>query len=535
VDIRAQSPAGLFHGVQTLRQLLPTAVERRSAQPGPWVVPGGRIVDYPRFGYRGVMLDVARHFFPVATVKRYIDQMALYKVNYFHLHLTDDQGWRIMIDSWPRLATYGGSTQVGGGPGGYYTKAQYQEIVAYAADRHITVVPEVDMPGHTNAALASYAELNCNGDAPPLYTGTSVGFSSLCVSKEITYRFVEDVIREIAALTPGPYFHIGGDETNNSDADYRAFMNRVQPLVAKYGKKTMGWHEFAKTTTDTSAVPQYWGRGTSNEDVKAAASRGNKVLMSPAEKAYMDLQYTPSTPLGLSWAGRIEVRDAYDWNPGAYLSGVAESSVLGVEAPLWGETTVTQTDLDYMTFPRLPAYAELGWSPWSTHDWESFRVRLAAQGPRWTNLGIGFYRSPQVSWPPSTDPVTLVNQKSGRCVSPQVKPGELTRIVISDCDSGRADQYWRLTQDGELRVTIDGVTKCLDAAGGKIKDGTDVIAWDCHGGPNQKWTVNSESQIGVQQSSMCLDVWQEKIDNGSPIKLYTCRSTGIGNQVFIRA
>ncbi len=399
ITIRANTAAGLFAGVQTLRQLLPGKVDSSSPQTGPWTVPGANITDYPRFVHRGAMLDVARHFHPVTTVKRYIDQLARYKVNYFHLHLTDDQGWRIVVDSWPRLATYGGSTQVGGGPGGYYTKAQYQEIVAYAAARHITVVPEVDLPGHTNAALASYAELNCNGVAPGLRTDIAVGYSSLCVAKDITYKFVEDVIREIAELTPGPYFHIGGDEANaTTDQEYRTFMTKVLPLVAKYGKKSMGWHEFIKTTTDTTAVPQYWGTTTSNAVVQAAAARGAKVLMSPANKAYLDMKYNPSTPLGLSWAGMIEVQDAYNWNPGTHLSGVPETAVRGVEAPLWTETIITPAHIDFMAFPRMAAIAELGWSPWSTHNWDAFKVRLGAQAPRWAASGIEFYRSTQVPW-----------------------------------------------------------------------------------------------------------------------------------------
>src|SRR5882757_1593689 len=226
VVLTANKPAGLFEGVQTLRQLLPASIDASTRQPGPWTIQGGKITDHPRFGYRGAMLDVARHFFGVDTVKAYIDEIARYKVNTLHLHLTDDQGWRLQINSWPKLATYGGSTQVGGGAGGYYTQAQYKDIVAYAASRYITIIPEVDMPGHTNAALASYAELNCNGVAPPLYTGTDVGFSSLCVSKDITYTFLDQVIGEIAALTPGPYIHIGGDESHStSDADYQAFVN----------------------------------------------------------------------------------------------------------------------------------------------------------------------------------------------------------------------------------------------------------------------------------------------------------------------
>ncbi|WP_414675502.1 family 20 glycosylhydrolase [Lentzea sp.] len=399
IVLRANTSEGLFAGVQTLRQLLPAAVESTTAQPGPWTVPGALVVDYPRFSYRASMLDVARHFHPVASVKRYIDQLALYKINYFHLHLSDDQGWRIQVDSWPRLTTYGGSTQVGGGAGGYFTKAQYSEIVQYAAARKITVIPEIDLPGHTNAALASYAELNCDGRAPALRTDTEVGYSSLCVNKEITYQFVDDVVREIAALTPGPYFHLGGDEAHStSEADYQTFMTRVLPIVKKYGKTAVGWHEFVKTTTDTTAIPQYWGTTTSNAVVQAAAARGNKVIMSPANKAYIDQKYNSSTPLGLSWAGLIEVQDAYNWNPGTHLSGVFESSVFGVEAPLWTETLVTSRDIEFMAFPRLAGHAELGWSPWSTHNWDQFKVRLGNQAPRWTTMGINFYRSPQVPW-----------------------------------------------------------------------------------------------------------------------------------------
>ena len=403
VTITAAAPAGLFHGVQSLRQLLPAAVEKDSVQPGPWLVAGGTIEDTPRYGWRGAMLDVSRHFFTVEQVKRYIDQLALYKINKLHLHLSDDQGWRIAIDSWPRLATYGGSTEVGGGPGGYYTKDDYREIVRYAASRYLEVVPEIDMPGHTNAALASYAGLNCDGVAPPLYTGTQVGFSSLCVGKEITYDFVEDVVREIAALTPGRHLHIGGDEAHSTPhEEYVAFMERVQPVVARYGKTAVGWHQLTGATPAKGALAQYWGLdGTSageKAQVAQAARNGTGLILSPADRAYMDMKYDANTPLGLSWAGYVEVRRSYDWNPGAYLEGVPESAVRGVEAPLWTETLDEVGELEFMAFPRLPGIAELGWSPAETHDWESYRSRLAAQGPRWEALGVNFYRSPQVAW-----------------------------------------------------------------------------------------------------------------------------------------
>ncbi|MFF1702109.1 beta-N-acetylhexosaminidase [Streptomyces sp. NPDC058252] len=404
VTITAGKPAGLFHGVQTLRQLLPAAVEKDSVQPGPWLVAGGTIEDTPRYGYRGAMLDVSRHFFTVTQVKRYIDELALYKVNKLHLHLSDDQGWRIAIDSWPRLAAYGGSTQVGGGQGGSYTKADYKEIVGYAASRYLEVVPEIDMPGHTNAALASYAQLNCDGVAPPLYTGTEVGFSSLCVNKPVTYDFVDDVIRELAAITPGQYLHVGGDEAHStSHADYVTFMDKVQPIVAKYGKTVIGWHQLTGATPAKGALAQYWGLDDTSAEEKAqvakAARNGTGLVLSPADRVYLDMKYTADTPLGQDWAGLVEVRRAYDWDPGNYLPGAPASAIRGVEAPLWSETIVTDANIDYMTFPRLPGVAELGWSPESTHDWDTYKARLAAQGPRWDALGIGYYRSPQVPWP----------------------------------------------------------------------------------------------------------------------------------------
>jgi hexosaminidase len=346
------------------------------------------------------MLDVARHFFTVAQVEHYIDELALYKVNYLHLHLSDDQGWRIAINSWPNLAAYGGSTEAGGGAGGYYTQADYTTIVNYAASRYMTVVPEIDTPGHTNAALASYASLNCDGVAPPLYTGTDVGFSSLCVSLPLTYTFLDQVIGEIAALTPGPYIHIGGDEASSTtQSDYVSFINQVQQIVANHGKAVMGWHNIAAATLTPSTVAQFWDTTKSNTALAAAAAHGTKIIMSPANHAYLDMKYTRKTPLGQNWAGYVDVNAAYGWDPGNYLSGVSSSAIAGVEAPLWSETLVTSANIDYMAFPRLPALMELGWSPESTHSQTAFDARLGAQGPRWHVMGVDYYKSTQVTWP----------------------------------------------------------------------------------------------------------------------------------------
>jgi hexosaminidase len=357
------------------------------------------VVDHPRFAWRGAMLDVSRHFLRVEDVKRYMDLMALHKLNRLHLHLSDDQGWRIEIRSWPALATHGGSTEVGGGPGGYYTQAQYSDLVAYARERFIVVVPEIDMPGHTNAALASYPELNCDGVAPPLYTGIQVGFSTLCVDREITYRFVDDVVREISALTPGPYFHIGGDEVEKLTAEeYRRFIERVQGIVASHGKRMIGWDEIAPVELRPTSIIQYWRPGSSRPEIAEAVARGARVILSPADRVYLDMKYDTSTVLGLAWAGHTSVRHAYEWEPGTILEGVPESAVLGIEAPLWSETLGTIRDFEYMAFPRLAAVAEAAWSPAAARSWSDFRTRLGAQAARWSALGINYHRAPDVPW-----------------------------------------------------------------------------------------------------------------------------------------
>jgi hexosaminidase len=392
VRLVARTPVGLFHGVQTLRQLLPVSGAQR--------IPAVTIHDYPRFAWRGAMLDVARHFFAVPDVKRFIDLIALYKANRLHLHLSDDQGWRIAIDSWPRLATHGGSTEVGGGTGGYYTQRQYASIVSYARSRYIEIVPEIDMPGHVHAALSSYPKLACEGKPSPLYTGIDVGFSSLCVGKEVTYRFVDDVVGELAALTPGRWFHIGGDEAAATKLrDYVRFIGRIRKIVERHGKHLIGWEEIGRAKLDRGTLVQHWNI----DPAKAALSRraveqGARVIMSPASKAYLDMKYGPSTALGLHWAGYTSVRDAYAWDPVRQVPGVGAQDVLGVEAPLWSETTRTISDIEYLAFPRLLGIAEIGWSPARGRSWAEYRVRLAAQGPRLAALGVNFYRSPEVPW-----------------------------------------------------------------------------------------------------------------------------------------
>ncbi|HEX7940756.1 MAG TPA: beta-N-acetylhexosaminidase [Gemmatimonadaceae bacterium] len=406
VRILAAAPAGLYRGTQTLRQLLPAGIESqisfgRRAQ---WTVPAGQITDRPRFEYRGAMLDVARHFFTPNEVKEFIDVLALYKMNMLHLHLADDQGWRIQIDSWPKLTTVGSVSEVGAGPGGFYSKAEYADLVRYAQDRYITIVPEIDMPGHTNAAIAAYPQLGCSAKTPGIfggtqaagvYTGTQVGWSVFCPDSEVVYKFVDDVVKELAAMTPGPYIHLGGDEVHVLQLpQYVKFVERVQDIVYNNGKTYMGWEEVGRARLRPTTVVQQW----KSDSVPPAVSQGARAVMSPSNKAYIDMKYVPGTELGLTWAAIIELRPSYDWEPTTYMKGVREDQILGVEGALWSETVRNIGSALYMTLPRLPALAEVGWTTPSQKNWEGFRERIAAHAPRWRFLGFNYYPSPQVNW-----------------------------------------------------------------------------------------------------------------------------------------
>jgi hexosaminidase len=377
VDFRAADDAGRARGMATLRQL------------GPSISPV-LIEDAPKYPWRGVMLDVSRHFFGVDDVLRFLDLAALYKLNTLHLHLTDDQGWRFEVPKWPELTRAGAATQVGGGPGGFYSHADYARIVAHATSHAITIVPEVDVPGHVNAALVAYPELG-GGERPEPFTTWSSPGVSLDVASEIAIRFLGDVVSELVALTPGPYIHLGGDEVEGMDHEaYVKFMWDAATVVLRHGKTPVVWEEAGVAKLPEGTIVQHWSDAV---PARAGAAQGLPLIMSPAPHTYLDQKYDDSTELGLTWAGSVEVRDAYEWDPAAV---IPEAQVLGVEAALWTETTETAADVDHLVFPRLPAVAEVGWSPRS--DWEDFRSRLAAHGPLLRELGVNFHPSQQIPW-----------------------------------------------------------------------------------------------------------------------------------------
>ena len=408
--IRSSNDEGIYRGWQTLKQL----IELRKNKEYPHFIPTGKILDYPEYNFRSTMLDVSRHFFNVDQLKRFIDLVSDYKINYLHLGLTNDQGWRIEIKSRPKLTLIGGKTQVGGGKGGYYSQEDYKDIVKYARNKFITIIPEVNIPGHTNAALSSYAKLNCDEKLKKAYTGTNVGFSTLC-NNSYTFSFIDDVIREVSEITPGDYFHIGGDESHvTKPSDYQEFILKTSQLVNKYGKKVIGWDDIGVADITPNTVLQLWNitqkekvvtniedlkyqdKGLKN--IKDGMNKGGGVLISPASKMYLDIKYDSLTKLGLNWPGYINLKTAYDWKIEEEFPEIPKNKIIGIEAPLWSETISTSDDIDYLTFPRLPAYSEIGWTNPSERKWNDFTIRIASHRFLWEERKIKYYPSPLVDW-----------------------------------------------------------------------------------------------------------------------------------------
>jgi hexosaminidase len=410
VIIWASQPAGLFYGVQTVRQLLPaeTFGSHILFTRQPFAIPCVRVEDYPRFGWRGMHLDVSRHFFDVAFVKRYLDHLALHKLNVFHWHLTDDDGWRVQIKKYPKLTRIGAwrgpkealppSYESGNQRyGGFYTQAQIRDVIRYAAARHILIVPEIDVPAHSRAAIVAYPELLCTGDPYKFKSAQEVRANVLCPSQELTYQFLEGVFGELADLFPGPYIHVGGDERPQGPweqcercqkrmkdehlADGRflqdRFLKRLQAFLRTRGKTMVGWDELEQESVlDKDYTVMAW---QSVEAGLAAARKGYPVVVAPAPFTYFDLSCNedPAEP-GLRWAGVISLEKAYSFDPEPPgLAPAVANRILGVEGCLWSETLVTPDRPDYMAYPRVCALSEVAWTPQSERSWPEFWSRLS--------------------------------------------------------------------------------------------------------------------------------------------------------------
>ena len=413
--VRASDYNGFYYALQTLRQMLPAAIY--GSEPAPdakWRIPCCEIEDAPRFGYRGVLLDCCRHFFSVEEVKKVLDVMAMYKLNRFHWHLTEDQGWRIEIDKYPKLTEIGAfrdytiikrdmNSSDGIRHGGFYTKDQIRDIVAYAQARGITIIPEVDMPGHMVAALASYPELGCAGSEPQPYkvrTYWGVSKQVLNVGKESTMRFLEDVCDEVADLFPGEYFNIGGDECPRdewkTDPDCQAKIRelglvsdekasaearlqnyvtaRMQKFLATKGKKIIGWDEILEGELAEGATVMSW-RGTKG-GIKAA-SMGYDVIMSPNIYCYLDhCQSTDleSEPYCITQKPEraVTLTKLYHYEPYDEMDPSAVHHILGVQGNLWTEFIGTNEYLEYMLLPRLMALSEVQWCSPENKDYDRF-------------------------------------------------------------------------------------------------------------------------------------------------------------------
>ncbi len=424
VLVTAAAPAGAFYGLQTLRQLFPPELEDSNYVADAWEIPCVRVFDRPRFRWRGDMLDVSRHFLPFEYLKKNIDYLARYKMNIFHWHLTDDQGWRIEVKGYPRLTEVGAwRADREGMPwwdrppqrpgekatyGGYYTREQVKELVRYAAERFVTIVPEIDMPGHSQAILAAYPELACTPGPHYVATGGRTADNTLCPARESTYRFVEGVLSEILPLFPGPYFHVGGDECNKTlwakDPDCRAlmrregmkdveelqsyFIRRVQKIVNDLGKRLVGWDEILEGGLAPGATVMSW-RGM--QGGIRAARMGHDVVMTPLPYVYLSRkQGDPEMEPGNAPYGVLLSR-VYAFEPvPPELTAAEARHVLGTEGCLWTEFVPDEERADYMLFPRLLAVAEVAWSPAAPRRWEEFVQRVDYQLIRLDHLGIGY-------------------------------------------------------------------------------------------------------------------------------------------------
>ena len=421
VVIRASGQAGMFYGVQSLLQLLPPEVFASKPVLGRvWKVPCVQIEDQPRFKWRGLLFDVARHFFTKAEVKQMLDVLALHKINTLHLHLTDDQGWRIEIKKYPRLTQIGAwrdeagfdldpklSTTYGrdGRYGGYYTQADIRELVAYAAARHITIVPEIEMPGHSCAALSAYPELSCTGGPYTPNTKGGVFAGVYCAGKDETFEFVQNVLAEIGELFPGTYIHIGGDEVpkdnwkkcphcqarikqeglKNEHELQSYFIRRLEKFINAQGCTLIGWSEIREGGLAQNAVVMDWIGGAIE-----AASAGHDVVMSPTKFCYLDYyQSTNHATEPRAGGGYLPLSTVYSFEPiPANLDPQYQSHILGAQGNLWTEYVPNLKHAQYMVFPRLCALAEVTWSPLASRNWAGFTHRLQTQFQRFDRLGV---------------------------------------------------------------------------------------------------------------------------------------------------
>ncbi len=405
IDVAGGSEAGVLYGLQTLRQIVQPTAEGA----GDYIIPAVEITDKPSFEYRGMHLDVSRHFFSVDDVKSYIDILALHKINRFHWHLTDDQGWRIEIKSRPKLTEVGSvraQTWVGpehppkqydGTPhGGYFTQDEAREIVRYAAERCITVIPEIEMPGHAVAALAAYPEIGCTGGPYKVWEMRGVTDDVFCAGNELTFELLEDVLTEIMDIFPSEYINLGGDEcpkvrwkacpkcqarikTEGLKDEHELqgyFMTRMENFLKKNGRKMIGWDEILEGGVSPDAKLMFWRAWAGPKWAKTVADSGNRIIMSPTEYCYFDYYQGPAETEPLAfYRSFLPVSKVYEFDPYAYIDASSRDNIWGVQANMWTEFIADIKHAQYMLLPRLAALSETGWA-YERKDYDSFKKRM---------------------------------------------------------------------------------------------------------------------------------------------------------------
>jgi len=423
VEIQAKTGKGAFYGLQTLLQLMPAPIYGNELSTVALTVPNCLIEDAPRFSYRGLMLDVGRYFFSVDAVKRYIDLMAIYKLNTFHWHLTEDQGWRIEIKKYPlltsissvrkesMLAHYPDQKYDGKPHGGFYTQEQIKEVVAYATSKYIQVIPEIEMPGHSTAVLAAYPQFGANGDKI-LQVKTKWGVAEdVLFPREETFTFLEDVLTEVMALFPGQYIHIGGDECpkiqwkesrfcqdlikklglkdENELQSY--FIRRIDKFVTSKGKKLLGWDEILEGGISPNAMVMSW-RGTKGGI--EAAKQNHDVVMSPNSYFYIDYYQSEAKTEPIAIGGFLPLSKCYSFEPDLpELTAEEAKHVVGIQANLWTEYISNLPYAEYMTYPRALALSEVSWSPKGSKNYEDFKKRLKGHMPSMDALKINYSKA----------------------------------------------------------------------------------------------------------------------------------------------
>jgi len=452
VVIKSSGAAGLFYGAQTLRQLLPVEVFSAKCSKAAWVIGGVEISDKPSFAWRGLMLDVSRWFFDKEFVKRYLDMMAMHKLNVLHWHLIDDPGWRIEIKKYPKLTKIGAFRGEGKWRfGGFYTQDDIREIVKYAAERHIKIVPEVELPAHTLSAVVAYPHLCCTGKQFTIPTRHSISRELYCAGRESTWTFLEDVMTEICELFPDTYVHIGGDEARynrwkdcehcqkkiktlglKSEKELQGWMTlRIEKFLQKRGKQIIGWDEILGCGISTSAGVMTWHRP---KTASAGAKRGNPVVMALTGHCYFDAPESKlgGEPYAASWIAPISLQKAYNWDPvPAGLTGAAAKNILGAQGCLWSDQLLIRARLtnekskmlkqpekymEYLTLPRSAALAEVTWTPKTQRDWDRFSLSMARMMLRYSQSGYN-YRVP-------TPSITAKKQADGSTLVSAVAPIE---------------------------------------------------------------------------------------------------------------